>query len=222
MKKFVLATAFFAMSVSASAQAPQAGVYANAEDYPLVEVFGGWSFIKPSLPSNIIPGEAGEAGEDLAESILGTVMGWGASGNLNVTRNFGITLDFSGHYRQFGVNVGGDFAEATASIHTFLIGPSFSSRHERVTVFGHALFGAGHVAASASADIDRPEASVFGTQEFSENGFAASVGGGVDVNAHPMFAIRAIELDYFPYRNSTGDNFTFNNFRWRTGLVGRF
>jgi hypothetical protein len=58
--------------------------------------------------------------------------------------------------------------------------------------------------------------------EFDETGFAASAGGGVDVVAHRNVAVRAIEFDYFPYRNSTGDTFTFNNFRWRSGVVFQF
>ena len=49
--------------------------------------------------------------------------------------------------------------------------------------------------------------------------FAASVGGGLDVRVAERVAIRAAQLDYYPFRTSEGGGLTFNNFRFGAGVV---
>jgi hypothetical protein len=142
------------------------------------------------------------------------VLGWGAGLTVNVIETFGITADFSGHYKSLDVSFEGDRVDASADLHTFLFGPKITMRNERVSPFGHGLFGFGRVGASAQVNGK--------SSEFDDTGFAASVGGGVDVVAHSNVAVRAIGFDYFPFRNGNGDAFTFNNFRWRSGGVFSF
>ncbi|MBI3933840.1 MAG: outer membrane beta-barrel protein [Acidobacteria bacterium] len=185
------------------------------DEVPRVEVFGGYSILHPNIPADIGGGGAeGEAAAEIGEFALGNLLGWGASVTVNVNRVLGITADFSGHYKDLDVSFEGDRVDANADLHTFLFGPKITIRNERVSPFVHALFGFGRVGASGSVNGD--------SSEFEETGFAASVGGGVDVLAHSNVAVRAIEFDYFPYRTGNGDTFTFNNVRLCSGVVFRF
>jgi hypothetical protein len=185
------------------------------DELPRVEVFGGYSLLRPNIPADIQGGGAGgEAAAEIGEFALGNVLGWGAGVTVNLNRMFGITADFSGHYKGLDVSFEGDRIDASADLHTFLFGPKFTLRNGRVSPFLHALFGVGKAGASARVNGD--------LAEFDETGFAAAAGGGVDVVAHPNVAVRAIEFDYFPFRNGNGETFTFNNVRWRSGVVFRF
>jgi len=195
------------------------------DDRPRVELFAGYSMFKPEVPSDIL-GHAntttingqrftanGDNVKNVAQFLLGNVLGWGASGTYNFTRVFGVTGDFSGHYRRLGdITSGKDIASASANIHTFLGGPKFTWRTGRTSAFAEALFGVGRI--SATAQINASHAN------YEEHGFAGAIGGGFDVNISRRLAARLIELDYFPYR-SKGE-FFFNNVRWRSGLVFRF
>jgi len=195
------------------------------DDRPRVEIFGGYSMFKPEVPSDILKGNNsttidgqrftanGEDVKNLAQFLLGNVLGWGASGTFNFTRVFGVTGDVSGHYRRLGdIRSGNDVASADANIHTFLGGPKFTWRTARTSTFAEALFGVGRI--SASAQLNASHAS------YEEHGFAGAIGGGFDINISKRLAARLIEVDYFPYR-SKGE-FFFNNVRWRSGLVLRF
>ncbi|MBI3896184.1 MAG: hypothetical protein HY313_09660, partial [Acidobacteria bacterium] len=73
---------------------------AQAQDVPRVQVFGGYSILRPNLPADIFDlGADAEAGEKIGEFVLGNVLGWGSSVTVNINANFGITADFSGHYK---------------------------------------------------------------------------------------------------------------------------
>jgi hypothetical protein len=194
-------------------------------DYPRVELFAGYSMFKPEVPNDILGGNNkitidgqhftanGDDVKNVAQFLLGNVLGWGASGSFNFTRVFGVTGDVSGHYRSLGdIRSGNDVASADANIHTFLGGPKFTWRTGRTSTFAEALFGVGRI--SASAQVNASHAN------YEEHGFAGAIGGGLDVNISRRFAARLIEVDYFPYR-SKGE-FFFNNVRWRSGLVLRF
>ena len=192
------------------------GLPAYAQDeVPRVEVFGGYSLLSPNIPADLGGGGAdGEAAAEIAEFALGNVLGWHAGVTVNLNKTFGITADFSGFYKSLDVAFEGDRVDASADLHTFLFGPKITMRNERVSPFVHTLFGFGKVGASAQVNGD--------SAEFDETGFAASIGGGVDVLAHPNFAVRAIEFHYFPFRNVNGEVFTFHNVRWSSGVVFRF
>jgi hypothetical protein len=88
---------------------------------------------------------------------------------------------------------------------TFLLlgGFKFSSRHERFTPFGQALFGAAHGTA-------------FGT---SNNGFAMAIGGGLDMNASPRFSIRVLQADYLLTHLASQSQ---NSIRISAGVVFKF
>ena len=201
----------------AAPQAPAPRAPAPPRDFSRVEVFGGYSVLRPNLPGNLIPGWPAESGlaETVGEFLLGNVLGWGAGVTVNVNRVFGIRAAFNGYYKGIEGEYEGDSAEARGNLHTFLFGPAFTARaHERVRPYAHALFGFGRVSGSARLNRD--------SFQGDKTGFAAAVGGGVDVVVNRHLSIRAIEVEFFPYRESNGDTFTFNNLRWSSGLVFGF
>lgn len=97
--------------------------------------------------------------------------GWNASVAGNVNDWFGLVGDFSGNY----------LPQANAHIYTYTFGPRFSYRkHARVTPFFHTLVGGARIGVSGAG---------------SESGFAANIGGGVDIKVNDHFAVRAIQAD---------------------------
>ena len=114
--------------------------------------------------------------------------GWNVAVTSNVSHSIGLTADFSGNY------------ESGSSLYTYMVGPTFALRTERVTPFAHALFGGAH------AD--------------QLNAFAMALGGGADVNAGDHFAIRLIQADWLMFRRA-GVNSTANA-RVSLGVVFRF
>ena len=114
--------------------------------------------------------------------------GWNVAVTGNVTRSIGFTGDFSGSY------------ESGSSLYTYMVGPTFAHRTERVTPFVHALFGGAHA--------DRL------------NAFAMALGGGFDVNASDHVAIRLIQADWLMFRRSGASSN--GNARVSVGIVFRF
>ena len=114
--------------------------------------------------------------------------GWNVALTGNLTRSIGITGDFSGNY------------ESGSSLYTYMVGPTFSLRTERVTPFAHAFFGGAHANGL--------------------NAFSMAIGGGLDVNAGEHVAIRVIQADWLSFRRS-GESSN-GNVRVSAGLVFRF
>ena len=134
---------------------------AMAQEVPKAEVFGGYSW----------------AGANFH--------GWNGSLTGNITKQFGIVADFSGHY---GSELDGS-VRIHQDAHSFLFGPRFSFRGKRLTPFVYALFGATRFHESA----------VITGQKLShwDTGFSSALGGGLDVKVSDRVAIRAFQLDYF-------------------------
>lgn len=100
-------------------------VVATAQEFPRVEVFGGYSYLN-----------VGSSGQQKGFGLNG----WNAQASVNLTSWLGATADFGGNY-------GSPFA---VSIHnySYLFGPTLSYRAQHVVPFAHALFGGGHVSGS--------------------------------------------------------------------------
>jgi len=127
--------------------------------------------------------------------------GWNTSVAGNVNNWFGVAGDFSGAYASpSGVSVRN---------YTYTFGPVVSMRqNEKFTPFVHFLAGGYHASAS------------FSGVSASDSGFAMMFGGGVDVNASPRLAFRAVQFDWLSMRgNGSSDN---NNMRISTGLLFRY
>ncbi|MDA2924825.1 porin family protein [Acidobacteria bacterium AH-259-L09] len=187
----------------------------SAQRESRVEVFGGHSILRPNLPGGLgrDPG-TGDAVEKVGEFLLNNVLGWGASVTVNFNGTLGITADFGGHYRSLDVTADGTRVDASADLHSFLFGPKVTFGGERVKPFVRALFGVSHVTGSVRLDSE--------SADFDDNVFTAAAGAGLDVRVNSKIAVRLIEFDYFPVRRGNGETFTFNNVRWRTGVVFLF
>jgi hypothetical protein len=111
--------------------------------------------------------------------------GVGVAGNFN--RWFGVAFDYS-------LVFNGDGAQE----HTYLAGPRFSARSDGYTVFGHVMAGGSTARVEGFNDTDP----------------AAAIGGGIDLNAGRVVAIR-FQGDYLPIFAQG----TLHNFRVMAGVV---
>jgi opacity protein-like surface antigen len=152
-----------------------------AEDAPKAEIFGGYSFVRCDTG----------AFHDSCN-----LNGWNASLALNAQKYFGIVADFGGAY--------GTVADNDVKEHSFLFGPKFAVRKEKITPFAQALFGVANMKAKK------------GKVESSDNNFAMSLGFGLDFNASEKIAIRVAQAEYVLTRSEVD---TFNNFRYSAGIV---
>ncbi|MFQ5663615.1 MAG: hypothetical protein ACE5HL_07280 [Terriglobia bacterium] len=132
--------------------------WAQDEDYPRGEIFGGFSFFN--------------SGDGRPQQLYGFETSF--TGNFH--KNFGLTGDFGAQFKSI--------AGVTLQGYQYLVGPRVAARGERVTGFGHVLFGGETLRAGT----------------FSTTGFAMAIGGGLDVNASENIAIRVIQLDWVPSR----------------------
>lgn len=181
----------------------------SGETHPAVDLFAGYSFVRfstnttvPTLPT--------------ASHVKETFNWHGLEASLagNVNRWFSLVGDF-GVYRIKDVppNVSG-------SAYTFLFGPQFSLRHEHWTPFVHALFGAARL---SDISVTPPTTtSAFFNRSFSENSFAAALGGGVDANFNKHIGVRLFQVDYLLTKFTDGGDNKQNNLRASAGLVLHF
>jgi outer membrane immunogenic protein len=131
--------------------------------------------------------------------------GGSASVAYNVNNWLGAVADFGGYHEN---NILGSGVDGTLS--TYLFGPRISYRkHERFTPFAQALFGVAHSSVS------------FGS---TDNAFAASFGGGVDVKLFHRLSWRPAQVEYLLTRfpETTTSRETQNNLRVSTGVVFHF
>jgi len=154
---------------------------AVAADAPKAEVFGGYSYLHCDKNS---------FGDTC------NLNGWDASVAFNAAKYFGIVADFGGTY--------GTVTDRDVKVYSFLFGPKFAVRKNKVTPFAQALFGV--------ANLKQSEA----TWSLSENDFAMALGGGLDINVSKKIAVRAAQAEYVMTRSS-GE--AFNHFRYSAGIV---
>ena len=167
-----------------------------AQETPVVEVFGGYSYNNFDYAST-------------------NMNGWNTAISWNANRWLSFVADFSGHYSgdRFTVTIPPDppikFRTHRAQ-HTFLFGPRFSFRQDkRFTPFLHGLFGVGRFRLDTSP----------GVFDIHRTGLGVSLGGGVDVNVNSRLAVRVVQADLQILRT---DIISPHNFRYSAGLVFRF
>jgi peptidoglycan-associated lipoprotein len=194
---FVLALGF--LSVPASAQS----------DYPRAELFGGFSFgsIRVKDPLGVFDHEPAE--------------GFQAAIAVNVNRTLGIVADFGGLWGDLHRSVfsGGTSGGTFRTLQVF-VGPRFTKRTNRITMFVHALPGLAQQRDTImSTSFFFPPSTTTSTSY----GFVVALGGGVDVNLGKRLAIRAVQVDYLATRFSTPlfGNFG-SNVRVGVGVVFKF
>jgi opacity protein-like surface antigen/outer membrane protein OmpA-like peptidoglycan-associated protein len=180
---------------------------------PRVEIFLGYSYLRavPTLAA-------------------GNRFVWLNGGSTSIAFNFngylGLVGDFGGYadsqLRLNGAATPAKVADSSGSAYTYLFGPRLSfRRHERITPFVQVLFGGVH-----ASDLTISGCSGAGCTPLpSENDFAMTAGGGLDVRVHRHIAIRVIQAEYLMTRFqnlSTGSNATQNDVRLSAGIVFRF
>lgn len=156
---------------------------ATAQEAPDVEVFGGYSFFKA------------DGG--------GSLHGWNASIVGNLSRSFGLVIDLGGNYGTQSLR--SDFsdpdfpatiiarADSNTKLHTILAGPQFSyRRHEKITPFAHALFGASRLSTKATLSF----AGITREISIADMAFTAAFGGGLDLKLSENVSLRMMQADY--------------------------
>ncbi len=183
MRKAVfLFTVFVLTTISARAQ----------RDYPKAEIFGGYSHFSADINLDNPFDNDGLPFFQQREGIHGFAFG----GAANFSKNFGVVADIGYHKKEFEV-FGPDVDFSTT---TFLFGPRFTARGDRVEGFAHALVGG---VRRKIEDFD------------SDTAFAWGLGGGVDLKVSSNFGVRLFQLDYVPFKER--NPFTLDN-EWRHNL----
>ena len=162
------------------------------------EAYGGYYYARFNVNANV-PGIAPSA----------TYNGTGGGGQLEYNANhwLGVVGDLAGYGATSTTNgalVGGAV--------TYLFGPRVNFRHgrvtDKVTPFVQTLFGG----MWATHGIVQSE---------SENNFAMTAGGGVDIKVSNPVSVRPIQAEYFMTKIPDGLNNRQNNLRLGAGIVLR-
>ena len=169
-------------------------------EYPAVDLFVGYSYVRFRTDAGFKEG-----------------FNWhGATGALagNVNRWFSLVGDIGG-YRIKSLPSG-----VSGSAYTFLVGPQFSHRGERLTPFIHFLFGAARLSDIQVSTV--PTSSAFFNRSFSQNAFATALGGGVDANFNKHVGFRIFQIEYLLTKFTDGNSNRQDNVRASAGLVLHF
>jgi len=179
---------------------------------PKIELFLGYSYLRavPSLT---------------AGNRLVWLNGGSTSIAFNLNRYLGIVGDFGG-FNDTELNLQGTnpnrIPDSSGTVFTYLFGPRLSFRkYERITPFAQVLFGGIHASQVTLSDCTGAACTLLP----SEDTFAMTAGGGLDINVHRHFAIRIIQAEYLMTRfedRTTGSNATQNDMRLSSGIVFRF
>ena len=78
---------------------------ANARE-PAVQIYGGYSLLHPNLPKF----DSDPSVSKTVETLLGNLSGWNGGFTVGLTRNLGITADFTGHYENIDATLHGSIS----------------------------------------------------------------------------------------------------------------
>jgi outer membrane protein with beta-barrel domain len=198
-----------------------ASIAAAQSDYKRFEFFGGYSH-------NRIDTGIGDDDPDLADVIdeREGFNGFNASATGNLSRYFGLKVDVSGHYKSrtipiFTIASATGNADLNSSLYNFLGGVQIKDNSTESTFkpFAHALAGVAHArnrldfTGGCVTIVPSPCPADFTD---TDTGFAAALGGGLDIRASKSIDIRVIQVDYNPTRLFDS---TQHNFRIGVGVV---
>jgi outer membrane protein OmpA-like peptidoglycan-associated protein/opacity protein-like surface antigen len=220
----MIATAAFAVYImpafllhagEAAAQTSTATPYMGGQNIgtPRAELFVGYSYLRA------VPAPA-------AGNRLMWMNGGSTSLAYNLNRHLGIVGDFGAYTNsqirfQGGYGSTVDVDNANVGAYSYLFGPRLSFRsHSRVTPFVQALFGGIH-----ANEITLANCTFSCTLLPSEDTFAWTAGGGLDIRVRRHLAIRLIQAEYLMTRFqdfSTGATASQNDMRLSSGIVFRF
>ena len=177
---------------------------AMAQDYRKFELFAGYSHNRVDVG----PVEDFDPSDDIEFNDIFDERegfnGFNASVVGNFSRYIGAKFDYSYHQKSF--SFGPD--NTTVRLHNILGGIQIkdNSNEGRFKPFAHALVGVGRT----SADLSEFDNSL---EDFDDAGFAAAIGGGLDVRVSRKIDVRVFQFDYNPMR------FDFTDFG-ASGIVG--
>ena len=190
---------------------------AQSGDSPRVEFFAGYSVLRtryeaeqPNPPMPVIVAFAGKQ----------TLNGFNVSATGYLTGGFGLTGDFSGHFKTHSVPdpLGGNI-ETKIRVFNILGGPQYKFRNNsRVTPFVRALAGVAQTRARLEIT------SLNSSDTLSSTDFALAIGGGIDIRVNDRIDVRVFQADYNPIflsdRNELGfGNTRADNVRFSFGVV---
>lgn len=173
-----------------------AALLAKAQEEPSkFDLYGGYYYARMNVNANV-PGIAPSA----------TYIGEGGGGQFeyNAKNWLGVVGDLSGFYATSAGN--GAFAGAFL---TYLFGPRVNFRHGKLTPFVQALFGGVRTTDGIAQST--------GT----ENNFAMTAGGGIDLKVSRHVSVRPLQAEYFMTKIPDGLNNRQNNLRIGTGVILR-
>jgi len=180
---------------------------------PKVELFAGYSFWR-AMPT-------------YAVNRIAWLHGGNASVAYNLNTWLGLVADFGGYAAdRFGPGAPptGGVVDADGKVYSYLFGPRLSYRKsEWVTPFAQVLFGGAH-----ATEVNLSGCTGVGcTPLSSENAFAMTAGGGLDIKVRRHIAIRLFQAEYLMTRFAdasafTGERVRQNNLRLSAGIVFRF
>jgi opacity protein-like surface antigen len=208
MKKVLILALFVALSsIPALAQ----------DDYNKFELFAGYSHNRVDLNLDDDPDE-----EDVFDELDERVgfNGFNAAVTGNISRYVGLKFDVSGHWHSDNFTVsttaGPQRVDFDTTLWNFLGGVQIKDNASTSTVkpFAHALVGAGHISTEFAGSP--AVGSAITEADLDDTGFAAVIGGGLDIRAGDNLDVRLIQFDYNPNRFSDE---TFHNFRIGVGIV---
>src|ERR1700722_18719513 len=185
----------------------------NHHSVPKAELFVGYSHFRavPTLTND--------------NRMVG-LNGGNASIAFNLNRYIGLVGDFGG-YDDTALRLTGPgavpthVAESSGTAYTFLFGPRFSFRNDRITPFAEALFGGVHASQVTLSGCTGAAC----TPLPSQNSFAMTAGVGLDLRVSHHVSIRAIQAEYMMTRFgplTAGASSMQNDIRLSSGLLFRF
>ena len=159
-----------------------------------LEAYGGYYYVRVNVNASAAGGSPGE-----------TFNANGGGGQLeyNVNNRLGVVGDLAGYGATATTNgalVGGVF--------TYLFGPRVNFRYGKVTPFVQALFGGVYTTAGIGHSA-------------SEDNFAMTAGGGIDIKVSNHVSVRPIQAEYFMTKIPDGLNDRQDNLRIGAGIVIR-
>ena len=194
---------------------------AQSDDYNKYDIFVGYSHNR--VDTGI--GDDDPQLDDVFDEREG-FHGFNASVTGNISRYIGLKGDLSGHWKKKSFPIGTTASvELDSSLWNFLGGVQIkdNAKETRFKPFAHALVGGAHAKVNGNFSNDiciavSPSPCPVDFEE-SDTGFAAALGGGLDIRASDRVDIRAFQFDYNPTRVFDGG--TQHNFRIGVGVVFR-
>ena len=178
-------------------------IVAVAQDYPKVEVFGGYSYFRMDTTTNFgAPSDADRL----------NMNGFDINVAINGNKWFGFVTDFGATYGTLDTSYNYDpGVESWADIsnYSLMIGPRITLHRGKVTPFLQALIGFAHGKYSELGE------------DFTSNNLAMAFGAGLDISVNDRFAIRPAQVEYYTARNGWTGNYS-DDIRLSAGFVLRF